>query len=327
MNTWNRRLFAATGDDIVSIATDGDQTDVVQSLTGVGAQCLAADPNDSRTLYCGCRSQGLLRSSDGGSSWQSAHLPQSAVFSVAVSAADSSVYAGCEPSALFCSADRGTSWRELTSLTQLPSAPSWSFPPRPWTSHVRWIAPHPADARLVLVGIELGGLMRTDDGGRSFEDHRPGAQRDVHAIAWHPRAHDRAYEAAGGGAAQSFDGGQTWQEADAGLDRHYVWGLAPDSSDPDRWYVSASTGPRAAHGSGSADACIYRFDGSRFNRLPGLSQPLDAMPYALLSVDSELYAGLADGTLYASHDGGSSWRTLDLGPQAPGRIVALTCAQ
>src|SRR3712207_6916988 len=51
----------------------------------------------------------------------------------------------------------------------------------------------------LLVGIELGGLMLTEDGGQSFSDHRPGAQPDVHALAWHPSAPGRAYEAGGGG--------------------------------------------------------------------------------------------------------------------------------
>src|SRR5439155_24770714 len=93
------------------------------------------------------------------------------------------------------------------ALLELPSRPTWSFPPRPWTSHVRWIAPNPHDADVLLVGIELGGLMRSVDGGTSWEDHRPGAQRDVHSLAWHPRVRGRAYEAGGGGAAWSDDGG------------------------------------------------------------------------------------------------------------------------
>ena len=89
----------------------------------------------------------------------------------------------------------------LDGLLELPSRPNWSFPPRPWTSHVRWIAPSPHDAKLLLVGIELGGLMRSSDGGESWQDHRPGAQPDVHSLAWHPQAEGRAYEAGGGGAA------------------------------------------------------------------------------------------------------------------------------
>jgi hypothetical protein len=77
----------------------------------------------------------------------------------------------------------------------------------------------PHDADVVLVGIELGGLMRSDDSGASFSDHRPGAARDVHCLTWHPSVTGRAYEAGGDGTAWSRDGGVTWEPADTGRDR------------------------------------------------------------------------------------------------------------
>ena len=87
--------------------------------------------------------------------------------------------------------------------------------------------------------------MRSSDAGRTWQDHRPGAQPDVHSLAWHPKAAGRAYEAGGGGAAFSTDAGETWQPADDGRDRNYAWSVAVDPDDPDCWFVSASTGPFA----------------------------------------------------------------------------------
>jgi photosystem II stability/assembly factor-like uncharacterized protein len=241
-------------------------------------------------------------------------LPEAGVFSVSVSAADGAVYAGTEPSRLFGSEDGGESWRELDALLELPSRPTWSFPPRPWTSHVRWIAPSPHDADLILVGIELGGLMRSIDRGATWQDHRPGAQRDVHSLAWHPRVRGRAYEAGGGGAAFSDDGGESWQPADEGRDRHYAWSVAVDPDDPELWYISASTGPYAAHGRGDPQARIYRQRGGEPWRLlaDGLPEPLPAMPYALVATDGRLFAGLADGQIWESSDRGDSWRSCTL---------------
>jgi photosystem II stability/assembly factor-like uncharacterized protein len=158
------------------------------SLRGSGAHCLAPDPADPDTLYAGLREGGVCRSVDGGRSWVECALPEAGVFSLAISAADGAVYAGTEPSRLFRSDDGGASWHELEALLELPSRPTWSFPPRPWTSHVRWIAPSPHEADLILVGIELGGLMRSSDGGETWQDHRPGAQRDVHSLAWPARS-------------------------------------------------------------------------------------------------------------------------------------------
>jgi hypothetical protein len=49
------------------------------------------------------------------------------------------VYVGTEPTAFYRSDDGGESWDKMISLNNLSSSSSWSFPPRPWTSHVRWI--------------------------------------------------------------------------------------------------------------------------------------------------------------------------------------------
>ena len=305
------RLFAATGDAIVRLDEARGALLATRALEERGAQCLAVDPRAPDTVFAGLREGGVRRSDDGGATWVDCALPEPGVFSLAVSEADGAVYAGTEPSRLFVSRDRGRSWEALDALLDLPSRPTWSFPPRPWTSHVRWIAPSPHDANLLLVGIELGGLMRSTDGGRSWADHAPGAQRDVHCLAWHPHVDGHAYEAGGGGAAFSVDGGETWAPADDGRDRNYTWALAVDPEDPDLWYVSASTGPFAAHGRGEPKAHVYR----RRNGEPwaalggGLPEPLPAMPYALVATDGRLFAGLADGQLWESRDQGDSWRS------------------
>lgn len=319
------RLYAATGDGIARLEeTNGDWT-VELSLDGSGAQCLAVDPDEPDTVYAGLRERGVRRTDDGGRGWVDCALPETGVFSLAVSAADGAVYAGTEPSRLFRSDDRGASWRELEALLELPSRPTWRFPPRPWTSHVRWIAPSPHDADLILVGIELGGLMRSSDGGTTWQDHRPGAQRDVHSLAWHPSVRGRAYEAGGGGTSFSEDAGETWRPADDGRDRHYTWSVAVDHADPELWYVSASTGPFAAHGGGDPEARIFRRQaGESWRPLSGgLPEPLPAMPYALAAEDGRLFAGLADGQIWESSDRGESWHACSLHGDSLAAVHAL----
>jgi photosystem II stability/assembly factor-like uncharacterized protein len=300
-------LFVATGDAVVRVA-DGRAEGVLEEA---GVQCVAVDERDRKRILAGCRGGGVFESRDGGTSWQDAALPSTDVFSVAYSPADGAAYAGCEPSALWVR--RNGDWQELAALRALPSAPTWSFPPRPWTSHVRWIAPSPHEANVVLAGIELGGLMRTADGGETWEDHRPGAQRDVHSLTWHPTEPGRAYEAAGGGSAWSHDDGETWAPADEGRDRHYTWALAVDPADPNCWFVSAAPGPFDAHGSRPARAAVYRWrgDGPWQELDLGLERPLETMPYALAATDEGLVAGLRDGRLFLSDDQGDSWRRLE----------------
>src|SRR5829696_3128095 len=285
------RLYAATGEAIARLDETADGWDVRVSLDGSGAQCLAVDPADGDVVYAGLRAGGVRKTVDGGESWRDAGLPHPEVFSLAVSPADGAVYAGTEPSMLFRSDDGGETWRELSAMRELPSQPTWSFPPRPWTSHVRWIAPSPHEAGRILVGIELGGLMVSIDGGETWHDHRPGAQPDVHSLAWHPTAEGRAYEAGGGGAAWTFDSGLSWEPADDGRD---------------------------------AQARIFR----RLGREPWqpVTDELRAMPYALRFLDGRLLAGLSDGRILASGDRGDSWSELALRGERISRIGALVAA-
>ena len=319
-------LYATTGSSFARLDETPDGWTVEGSLHESAVQCLALDPEDSDTVYVGLGAGGVRKTTDGARTWADVGLAEQQVFSVAVSAASGAVYAGTEPSALFRSDDGGSSWRELTGLLDLPSRPSWSFPPRPWTSHVRWIAPSPHEADTILAGIELGGLMRSTDGGERWEDHRPGAQRDVHSLAWHPRSHGRAYEAGGVGAAWSEDGGDSWTPADDGRDRHYTWSVAVDPDDPDLWYVSASRGPFSAHGRGDPEANIYRRSNGTWEVLSaGLPDPLPAMPYALVATRERVFAGLANGELWESRDRGDGWQRCQLLGSLP-RLNALVAA-
>jgi photosystem II stability/assembly factor-like uncharacterized protein len=294
-------VFVCTRDDrLVRLEPDGGAWTAAQALEGLGAQCVAA--RGSQVLV-GTRGNGLFVSEDGGESWDRVDLPERDVFSVAISAADGALYAGSEPSRLFVARDGGA-WTELEALQGIPSRDRWSFPPRPWTHHVRWIAPDPHHAERLLVGIELGGVMYTEDGGASFTDHRPGAKLDAHSLAWHPKADGRAYQAAGDGAASSRDGGRTWESADAGRDLRYCWALAVDPADPERWYVSAASGPGAAHSDTKARGRLYRWDGSAWHSLP---LPAETMPYALVATGTTLLAGLTDGRILTSDDRGESW--------------------
>jgi photosystem II stability/assembly factor-like uncharacterized protein len=295
------RLFVCTRDGrVVRLVEDGGAWTSETLLEDAAAQCVTAD--GARVLV-GTRDRGVLLSDDHGDSWKTIELDEPEVYSVAISLADGALYAGTEPSRLFVSRD-GERWSELRALQDIPSRDRWSFPPRPWTHHVRWIAPDPHDARRLLVGIELGGVMVSDDGGATFSDHRPGAKLDAHILAWHPRAGGRAYEAAGDGAAWTRDSGDSWDGADAGRDLRYCWALAVEPADPECWYVSAASGPRDAHSGENARGRLYRWGGDGWATL---ALPTESMPYSLAIVGKELYAAMADGALFVSADRGDQW--------------------
>lgn len=316
------RLFVATGDAIARIDFDDDQPTITMSLEESGAQSVAVDPTNPDRVFAGTFDHGVFRSMDGGANWTAVgeDIPHKRIPSIAISPSHSEngmqvVYAGTEPSNLYRSDDNGDTWTGFPKLPELPSAPTWSFPPRPWTSHVRWITLSHHDPKLLFAGIELGGVMRSLDGGETWEDRKPGSQHDSHAIATHPVDPTRVYEAAGGGVAISLDAGDTWQPADDGMDRHYAWGLAVDPVDPNLWYVSASHSARYAHrDEGNAAGKIFRSDdGHTWQELVvNGSAERHNMPYALLvpsNMPGSLVAGFRDGELMHSTDRGNSWHS------------------
>jgi photosystem II stability/assembly factor-like uncharacterized protein len=323
--TERSRVFAVTGDDVVRFELAGAHATEPESLLrGVRPRCLAIDPHDPDRVYVGTLDSGLYASHDGGRTWRSetAGLADSRVLSVAVSASDrragaSVVYAGTEPSNLYRSDDAGRSWQLLPALREVPSEPHWSYPPRPWTHHVRTIALHQTDPDWLAVGIELGGVIRSLDGGETWIDHDPQAHSDAHQLLTHPLAPDRVYEAAGQGIARSEDRGETWTRFEHGLDRHYAWAEAVDPSDPDLWYVAVSRSPFAAHGDGDGQAHLWRSGGDGWVAVDswGRSPELRRMPYALSPLPEQpgsLLVGLRGGAVLRGDDAGESWTRVSL---------------
>jgi photosystem II stability/assembly factor-like uncharacterized protein len=313
-------LYAATGDAVARVTLGGAATAEAEvGLPGRGACCLAVDPRDPDRVYAGTFDDGIRVSDDGGATWREPDTgpADTRVLALAVSRAAPVVYAGTEPSNLYRSEDAGRTWELVPALRELPSEPQWSYPGRPWTHHVRTIALHPTDADTLLVGIELGGVMRSTDGGATWADHNPQAPRDAHQMATHPLVPDRVYEAAGDGIARSEDGGATWTHVEAGLDRGYAWATAIDRDDPDLWYVAVSTGAFAAHGKGDGQARVMRTRNGAWSPVAGWGDTpeLRRMPYALATLPGRpgvLVAGVRGGPLLLTEDAGESWTRLDL---------------
>ena len=108
---------------------------------------------------------GLWKSDDAGHSWDRIakdSISSNDVTSVSVSRLEQEnrVYVGTEPTALYRSDDGGESWHRMSTLNNLESSKSWSFPPRPWTSHVRWIESDINVPDYVFVAIEAGAQYK-----------------------------------------------------------------------------------------------------------------------------------------------------------------------
>lgn len=316
-------FLAATAQGVVR-ATRGATSEwsLDRTLATYDVRSLAADPLDAKVIYAGTQEQGVMRSEDGGTSWQAVGLEGQVIKALAVSRTEAgTLYAGTRPALLYVSHDYGATWAELEGFRQIPWRWLWASPAeKPFKAYVQGIALSPTDPKVIVVGIEAGAVVRSTDGGMSWSGHQQGAMIDCHSLAFHATHGGYVYEGGGSGkaGAVSKDGGATWKQSKSRADHHcYGWAVAADPANPEIWYVSASSGPFKAHRPGKGDAYIYRVvEGEKWEQVGGkggLPQPLDNMPYALHTdpnAPGHLYAGLINGDSWFSPDYGDSWRQL-----------------
>jgi photosystem II stability/assembly factor-like uncharacterized protein len=332
------KLWIAMKDLVLTLESSKTSCNTHESLKGTHPQCIAFDPIKPNRAYCGTFGNGLWKTDDGGESWDNIGMDSISskdVTSVSVSHLErgrnnnegfNTVYVGTEPTAFYRSDNEGKSWEKMSSLNNLKTSTSWSFPPRPWTSHVRWIEPDVNNSGHVYVAIEAGALVQSHDYGRTWIDKVEGSPYDTHTLATHKKMPGRLYSAAGDGYFESNDYGQTWKRSVAGLDNYdYLAGIAVDSGDPNTVIVSGSQGAYQAHSLEHAESVVYRRTSStedadddnssdgEWKVVKGLPEPRGTLISTLAAnpkIVGEFYAVNNRG-IFCSTDSGNSWKMLD----------------
>ena len=334
-------FYVATGDGLVVITRCSNKWRARRALSSGPASCIAVDPLQPARAFCGMGRQGIWRTDDAGSQWRPVFkaIPCDHVTRVAVSGAQDAnglgaVYVGVEPSAIFRSDDGGETWRNCEGLSDLPSASKWSFPPRPRTHHVRWIATDPHAPGKLYVAIEAGALISSPDGGATWNDRVPGGPYDTHELATHTQAPGRLWSAAGDGFFESENAGSSWRKSENGLGFRYCWSVAIDAAEPETIILSASPGPQQAHRAKQAESGIYRRTGEGpWQEVRVGLPPREGTRVPVVRTNpaerGSFYAA-AEGDLYRSSDAGATWERLDVewpADRPDSRILDLAVAE
>ena len=306
---------------------------------------------DPQRLYAsqsnGWFGQVLLRSDDGGASWEpvgndltydgvpgehqwydGSMRPWSftRVWHLLPSRHDvDTVYAGVEDAALFRSVDGGRSWHELSGLRRHETGDRWQ--PGAGGLCLHTILEHPGDPRRLFVAISAAGAFRTDDGGETWrpinkglrsgeipdEDHEVG--HCVHKLALHPDRPDVLFMQKHWDVMRSDDAGEQWHEISGDLPSDFGFPVAVHAHEPDTVYVVPITSD-SQHFPPDGRLRVYRSrtGGEHWEALTeGLPQEhcyVDVLRDAF-AVDEHpscgLYVGTTGGDVYASADSGDTW--------------------
>ena len=314
--------LVGTTDGVVKLRRDGERWPVVShSLARKHIHALLFVDG---TVFAGAWWDGVYASQDGGETWEArdAGIDVRSLFSLAVVEREGRkrLFAGTEPAHLYYSDDMGMTWTELPEVRSVASVPRWRFAADPFEAHLKHINFHPLDPAHMYVSIEVGGLLESTDGGETWADLEA-PNPDVHRTVIDHRNPSVLWTTGGAGLLLSEDGGRSWQEL---FGKENDIGGYPDQlvhvpSDPDTMYVSASqTGPRSWVRDGSTEG----FAGGRIAKstnggrswtvltggLPDrLHGNVEAMCLEEAGESVQLFAGMTDGEVWWTGDGGESW--------------------
>jgi len=265
---------------------------------------------------------GMFRSDDGGRTWQPSGVDGRMVWQVAPAGdAPHALYAVTQPAAVFRSADAGRTWTELEAFTRAPGAERWCVPVTPrLPGRARTIVVDRADPKTLWVGVEVGGIVTTRNGGASWEVDQPGGNPDIHVMVAHPARPGVLFVTTGygridgvaemvegnAGVYRSDDGGATWRYVWRGMQPRYTRPMCIDPRPPYGLTVAcAPTAFSSVKDPGGAQAMLYRTEdeGRTWRSLCDAAHAPSAANFHGL-----VPAPDAPGAVLAGTDTGEVWR-------------------
>jgi photosystem II stability/assembly factor-like uncharacterized protein len=276
-------------------------------IEGGSIHALAVDSNEN--VFAGALNAGVFKSANGGRSWRPVSIAPNTtrIDALAVAPGGSrTVYAGTGRG-VFKSTDGGATWQAANrGLFRDPRA---GLAHRLIEGYVYSLVVHPRDAETVYAGTWQRGLLKTTNGGTTWQRLAP---RKVGAIALDPSDPETIYvglvgPGRGSGVSMSTDGGRTWHPV--GLRGTDVSALAVD---PQHAILYA----------GTPKGLLKTSDGGDTWRAGGLESYVSEIKLDPKR-SATVYAATSSG-VHKSADGGRTWSVLDAGPEGRDGVGALT---
>jgi photosystem II stability/assembly factor-like uncharacterized protein len=300
----------------VYIANGSGAAQPAEGIAGREVRVLQAS---NGSIFAGA-DNGVFVSRNGGKSWRLSGVEGKIVWDIAPAPSDErTVYVGTQPAALYRTRDGGETWAELDSMKQIPGAEKWCVPNSPAGARARTIVLDPTNPSRYWVGLEVGGVLSTNDDGAHWTSVMTGG--DIHVMAGDPGKPDRLYATTGfgrypddpqpreeriAGAFRSTDGGKTWDYLWKNLEPPYTRPMCVDPRSPHALTVGCAPTAFASHkDEGGAHSRLYQTTdgGDTWTDLGGDDHsPSSAL---LLSVN---VSPDAPGNVLVGTDMGEIWR-------------------
>jgi hypothetical protein len=238
------------------------------------------------------------------------------------------VFAGVEDAAIFKSTDGGHSWEELEALRTHETGGIWQ--PGAGGMCLHTILIDPANTDRMYVAISAAGAFRTDDGGDTWKPINKGLRSEflpdedsevghcVHNLAFHPSRPDTVFMQKHWDVMRTDDAGDVWTEVSGDLPSDFGFPIAVDPNDPETIFVVPIKSDAEHYPpDGKLRVARSRTGGGTWelltNGLPQENAFVNILRDAM-SVDTldpcGVYVGTTSGEVYASADGGDTWRPI-----------------
>jgi photosystem II stability/assembly factor-like uncharacterized protein len=290
-----------------------------KDVTGV-----AVDREDPRRIYAATRNDGMWRTPDGGETWEEINkgILYKEIWSLAQHPRTGELFAGTSPPSIFKSRDGGDTWTDCSAIRRLEDSLHWTFPPPPHIAHIKDITLSEDDPSLIFAAIEEGWVIRSTDGGSSWETLKQGVSFDSHSVLIMPDNPAVLLATSGEGVFRSENGGDKFVRSDTGIvggfmGRGYMGNAAVHKARPSVIFTGAASAPPPFWfmQKEGAKGMFYRSDdaGKTWSRLegPGVPEATRGAPRTAV-LDPEdpdrLLYGMTDGSVWMSEDAGKSFR-------------------